>query len=546
MKPLRACSLAALGILLGVGAVAAQGAPDGPPPLQPPSGTADDPGTAPPTQRDDLAAVRDAGPPATQPQEEIGPPPGPGTFYIAGSYVPEGSRVVWKPGFWAQARPGWEWVPARWVRRSEGWTFRQGYWSRAREDDEVARASDPVPPPTPLAPGRGPLFSEPIGPAGRHVVARPASGTGDPPRDNVPDARAGDLKSSAPELEPVPETNSPAADRRVGTMPPLPAVSPPDVSAPAPGDVRTPPVTRNPASPPALEPVPGTLPPAASRRVGRVGTLPPLPGMSPPGPGVASPSAPVAAAGDDRTPPATLDPAPTPDLEPIPEARPPAADRRIGGGGSMPPLPGVSPPDVSTAAPGDDRTPPSTRSPAPAPDLQPIPEANPPASDRRVGRVGTLPAPPGVASPGAGVAFPDARVVAPRASSAAPGAPAAAPGVSTAVPSAPPVAPGDDRTPPADRDPGATQEVAPVSPYGPARLPVPYWDGATLVVPSTRFSAGVIVPTAPQVIGNRLYYPPVGLVPPGGYGPYGPPPLRGPRGGVIPGMVGGLFGRRRP
>lgn len=280
MRHLCAAGLA-LAFVLGPQSVRAAD-PDDLPPLEPPGGAQ---AASPFAVREQPAAA--AAPavsqPASQPDEAVGPPPGPGAFYVAGGYVPEGRRVVWKPGYWARVRPGWEWIPSRWVRRSEGWTFRQGTWVHALADRDVTPASAEAP--IPVGPqGRPELQSEP---ADRHVVARPKA---------EPDDEA-------------------------------------------------------PLDEPALE---------------RNGTAPAVPGRG---------------------------------LEPIPE----------------PPAPGN--------------------------------------------------------------------------------------GAATA-----PLAP-----PPGDVPPPV---LVPSAPYAARRLPIPFWDGATLVVPPTRFSAGVVVPTAPRQLGNGVLYPPVGIMPP--------------------------------
>ncbi len=88
-----------------------------------------------------VPAWRRSGPPADHPSDPPGVAPGPDYFYIAGQYVPDGENVTWKPGFWAQAQPGWDWVPARWIRRPEGWDFRAGSW--VRETGAMAQNGEP-------------------------------------------------------------------------------------------------------------------------------------------------------------------------------------------------------------------------------------------------------------------------------------------------------------------------------------------------------------------------------------------------------------------
>jgi len=129
-------------------------AAEDPPPLEPPALTTPDPGVA--GSADPLALIWREGPPRALPEDRAGPAPGPDYFYIAGQYVPSGTGVDWRPGFWTRAQPGWEWFPARWVHRSEGWVYREGHW--ARDESEVAAPEAPR----------------------RHVVARPAPGPTSP------------------------------------------------------------------------------------------------------------------------------------------------------------------------------------------------------------------------------------------------------------------------------------------------------------------------------------------------------------------------------
>jgi len=67
-------------------------------------------------------------------------------------------------------------------------------------------------------------------------------------------------------------------------------------------------------------------------------------------------------------------------------------------------------------------------------------------------------------------------------------------------------------------------------------LPIPYWDGGRLVVPPTRYGAGVVVDPSGGFIGNP--YPAIGILPPRASGP-----IVVPRGGILGGRVRGLFGR---
>lgn len=77
---------------------------------------------------------RKEGPPADQPDDQVGSAPGTDFFYIPGHYAPDANGVIWKKGFWAKSQVGWSWVPAQWVRQPEGWTYQEGYWDRNLED----------------------------------------------------------------------------------------------------------------------------------------------------------------------------------------------------------------------------------------------------------------------------------------------------------------------------------------------------------------------------------------------------------------------------
>lgn len=95
------------------------------------------------------------GPPLDHPEDELGPAPAPDAFYVAGHYAPSGDQVAWKPGFWAQSRPGYEWLPARWVRRPDDWAFRPGSWARET-------TADGMPTPARLEPSRRTFARPPV------------------------------------------------------------------------------------------------------------------------------------------------------------------------------------------------------------------------------------------------------------------------------------------------------------------------------------------------------------------------------------------------
>ncbi|WP_337177463.1 hypothetical protein [Paludisphaera sp.] len=82
----------------------------------------------------DRLVFRAEGPPERRPLDDPGPPPKEGCFYIPGQYVPEGDKLVWRKGFWADSKPGWAWVPASWTRQPEGWIYQAGYWDFPLEE----------------------------------------------------------------------------------------------------------------------------------------------------------------------------------------------------------------------------------------------------------------------------------------------------------------------------------------------------------------------------------------------------------------------------
>lgn len=72
--------------------------------------------------------VYDAPPPVQY--EAVGVAPGPGFFWIGGSWFWEGGRYAWHGGHWEQPRAGYRWEPRRWERTRGGWHAREGHWER--------------------------------------------------------------------------------------------------------------------------------------------------------------------------------------------------------------------------------------------------------------------------------------------------------------------------------------------------------------------------------------------------------------------------------
>lgn len=56
------------------------------------------------------------------------PSPGDNVFWTPGNWYWQGTRYVWRPGFWAAVQPSWVWIPAHFVWTPGGYLFVEGYW----------------------------------------------------------------------------------------------------------------------------------------------------------------------------------------------------------------------------------------------------------------------------------------------------------------------------------------------------------------------------------------------------------------------------------
>jgi hypothetical protein len=65
----------------------------------------------------------DVGPSIPAPDDE--------SFYIPGSWFYSTSGYRWRPGYWANYRPGFMWNPARYIWSPQGYYFTSGYWDFA-------------------------------------------------------------------------------------------------------------------------------------------------------------------------------------------------------------------------------------------------------------------------------------------------------------------------------------------------------------------------------------------------------------------------------
>jgi hypothetical protein len=68
------------------------------------------------------------------------PRPDANSVYVPGAWIYQDSRFVWRPGYYAAARPGWVWVPPRYVWTPSGYLFIDGYWDYPLEDRGLAFA----------------------------------------------------------------------------------------------------------------------------------------------------------------------------------------------------------------------------------------------------------------------------------------------------------------------------------------------------------------------------------------------------------------------
>ena len=67
-------------------------------------------------------------PPASLEAGPSSPSPGRTSSGRPGYWSWQGSRYVWRPGFWAAVQPNWVWMPAHYVWTPGGYLFVDGYW----------------------------------------------------------------------------------------------------------------------------------------------------------------------------------------------------------------------------------------------------------------------------------------------------------------------------------------------------------------------------------------------------------------------------------
>jgi hypothetical protein len=155
---------------------------------------------------------RKEGPPSDHPADDPKPAPGPGYFYVPGQYAPRGEELVWKPGFWAKAQPGWRWISGSWALGAGGWSYSEGRWESA---------------------SGGPVASSPRSSTGPVPTTMTIPSGGIPPRGGQGGLSSVSGADLPPALEPPLSTTAPA----VGSP------APGDLSAPAGADPGAPPPT---------------------------------------------------------------------------------------------------------------------------------------------------------------------------------------------------------------------------------------------------------------------------------------------------------------
>ncbi|HEV3143646.1 MAG TPA: hypothetical protein VGZ47_07175, partial [Gemmataceae bacterium] len=61
-------------------------------------------------------------------------------FYIPGCWFYTETGYAYRPGYWAEIRPGYVWIPAKYTWTPAGWIFSSGYWDYAVMNRGVAFA----------------------------------------------------------------------------------------------------------------------------------------------------------------------------------------------------------------------------------------------------------------------------------------------------------------------------------------------------------------------------------------------------------------------
>src|SRR5262249_56325821 len=72
-----------------------------------------------------------AAPPALPEVAPPGKPPTADSFFVPGHWTWEGTRYVWRAGYWAHVQPGYVWVPAHYRWTPSGYVFIAGYCAMA-------------------------------------------------------------------------------------------------------------------------------------------------------------------------------------------------------------------------------------------------------------------------------------------------------------------------------------------------------------------------------------------------------------------------------
>ena len=73
-------------------------------------------------------------PPPTLEQGPSTPAPDDNSMYVAGCWVHQETRYLWRPGHWVAYKPNWVWIPAHYVWTPSGCLFVDGYWDHPLDE----------------------------------------------------------------------------------------------------------------------------------------------------------------------------------------------------------------------------------------------------------------------------------------------------------------------------------------------------------------------------------------------------------------------------
>ena len=73
-------------------------------------------------------------PPPTLDDGPSAPAPDESSTYVAGCWVHQETRFLWRPGHWIAYAPGWVWTPACYIWTPSGCLFNDGYWDHPLDE----------------------------------------------------------------------------------------------------------------------------------------------------------------------------------------------------------------------------------------------------------------------------------------------------------------------------------------------------------------------------------------------------------------------------